>query len=55
MGDDIGKSYMKADDETDSKSIDSSRSAEDEEDEEVCFFTISSDKTKLFLCIYECV
>ncbi|XP_045831528.1 protein starmaker [Trifolium pratense] len=33
--DGIDKSYVKADDETDSKSIDSSRSAEDEEDEEV--------------------
>ncbi|CAI8608757.1 unnamed protein product [Vicia faba] len=35
VGDDIDKSYMKADDEIDSKSVDSSRSAEDEEDEEV--------------------
>ncbi|CAL5197227.1 unnamed protein product [Lathyrus oleraceus] len=35
VSDDIDKSYMKADDETDSKSVDSSRSAEDEDDEEV--------------------
>lgn len=37
--DGIDKSYARSD-ETDSKSIDSSRSAEDEEDEEVLFFNI---------------
>jgi hypothetical protein len=51
VGDGIDKSYVKADDETDSKSIDSSRSAEDEEDEEVCFFTISSHKIKFSLSL----
>jgi hypothetical protein len=51
VGDGIDKSYAKADDETDSKSIDSSRSAEDEEDEEVCFFTISSHKIKFSLSL----
>jgi hypothetical protein len=52
VGDGIDKSYAKADDETDSKSIDSSRSAEDEEDEEVCFFTISSHKIKFSLSLH---
>jgi hypothetical protein len=52
VGDGIDKSYAKADDETDSKSIDSSRSAEDEEDEEVCFFTISSHKNKFSLSLH---
>jgi hypothetical protein len=51
VGDGIDKSYVKADDETDSKSIDSSRSAEDEEDDEVCFFTISSHKNKFSLSL----
>lgn len=39
MDDGIDKSYVKSDD-ADSKSIDSYRSAEDEEDEEVSFLTI---------------
>ena len=40
MDDGVDKSYVKGD-EADSKSIDSSRSAEDEEDEVVPFFAIA--------------
>lgn len=38
MDDGVDRSYVKGD-EADSKSIESSRSAEEEEDEEVLFFT----------------
>lgn len=56
--DGIDKSYVKGD-EADSKSIDSSRSAEDEEDEEVSFFTIKVSFCKMspfiyFIFLFEC-